>query len=282
VLFRSPFLAQTAERIAKAQASRGAEWGTGSRNLLARVRQVIPLILPLFLISLRRAETMALAMDARGYATVNRRTSMLIMRFTWKDGVAILFGVLAWHASPTDHAPEDMLNRVAETFQVITGLVETNGGIVAEVASDTFKAVFGALVASEDHAVHACNTALAIRDAVDQPAPELIHGLSMSLGVYTDQLLVDSPSSAVRIDSRDMNPLDEWASLMRWSVAPGAVMVTAPTHALVKDLFEFKPVWVGGFRRGTRRVRTRCTDPVPDKTRGRRAQETQQIRRPRA
>ncbi|MHB1118560.1 MAG: energy-coupling factor transporter transmembrane component T family protein [Bellilinea sp.] len=90
-----PFLAQTAERIAKAQASRGAEWGTGSRNLLARVRQVIPLILPLFLISLRRAETMALAMDARGYATVNRRTSMLIMRFTWKDGVAILFGVLA-------------------------------------------------------------------------------------------------------------------------------------------------------------------------------------------
>ncbi|MHB8934008.1 MAG: energy-coupling factor transporter transmembrane component T, partial [Bellilinea sp.] len=69
--------------------------GTGSRNRLARVRQVIPLILPLFLISLRRAETMALAMDARGYATVNRRTSMLIMRFTWKDGVAILFGVLA-------------------------------------------------------------------------------------------------------------------------------------------------------------------------------------------
>lgn len=90
-----PFLAQTAERIAKAQASRGAEWGTGSRNLLARVRQVVPLILPLFLISLRRAETMALAMDARGYATVSRRTSMLIMHFTWKDGAAILFGVLA-------------------------------------------------------------------------------------------------------------------------------------------------------------------------------------------
>lgn len=90
-----PFLAQTAERIAKAQASRGAEWGTGSRNLLARIRQFIPLILPLFLISLRRAETMALAMDARGYATVSRRTSMLVMHFTWKDGLAILLGLLA-------------------------------------------------------------------------------------------------------------------------------------------------------------------------------------------
>lgn len=90
-----PFLAQTAERIAKAQASRGAEWGTGSRNLFARVRQFIPLILPLFLTSLNRAETMALAMDARGYDTITRRTSMVVMRFTWKDGIAVLLGLLA-------------------------------------------------------------------------------------------------------------------------------------------------------------------------------------------
>jgi energy-coupling factor transport system permease protein len=90
-----PFLAQSAERIAKAQASRGAEWGTGKGGLLARTRQLIPLVLPLFLTSLRRAETMALAMDARGYDTVSRRTSMIVMHFTWKDGLAILLGVLA-------------------------------------------------------------------------------------------------------------------------------------------------------------------------------------------
>lgn len=90
-----PFLAQTAERIAKAQASRGAEWGTGSHNLLARIRQFIPLILPLFLTSLTRAETMALAMDARGYDTITRRTSLVVMHFTWKDGIAVLLGLLA-------------------------------------------------------------------------------------------------------------------------------------------------------------------------------------------
>ncbi len=80
-----PFLAQAAERIAKAQASRGAEWGTRKGNLFQRVRQVIPLILPLFLTSLRRAETMALAMDARGYGSSKNRTSMFVMHFTWKD-----------------------------------------------------------------------------------------------------------------------------------------------------------------------------------------------------
>lgn len=90
-----PFLAQAAERIAKAQASRGADWGTRKGGLLARTRQVLPLMLPLFLTSLRRAETMALAMDARGYATVTRRTSMQVMHFTWKDGLAILVGAAA-------------------------------------------------------------------------------------------------------------------------------------------------------------------------------------------
>lgn len=87
-----PFLAIAAERIAKAQASRGAEWGVRKGNVFQRVRQVIPLIVPLFLTSLRRAETMALAMDARAYGSTPRRTSMYIMHFAWKDAAALLLG----------------------------------------------------------------------------------------------------------------------------------------------------------------------------------------------
>jgi len=85
-----PFLAQSAERIAKAQASRGAEWSGKSRGLMGRVRQVIPLIIPLFTTSLRRAETMALAMDARAYGYQTNRTSMTEFSFTWRDGLFIL------------------------------------------------------------------------------------------------------------------------------------------------------------------------------------------------
>lgn len=85
-----PFLAQAAERIAKAQASRGAEWGTRKGGLLARTRQLIPLIVPLFMISLQRAETMALAMDARGYGSMPQRSSMIVLRFGWLDALTIL------------------------------------------------------------------------------------------------------------------------------------------------------------------------------------------------
>ncbi|GAP09858.1 ABC-type cobalt transport system, permease component CbiQ [Bellilinea caldifistulae] len=90
-----PFLAMAAERIAKAQASRGAEWGVRKGNIFQRVRQVIPLIVPLFLTSLRRAETMALAMDARAYGSTPQRTSMYTMQFQFKDAVAIIFGAVS-------------------------------------------------------------------------------------------------------------------------------------------------------------------------------------------
>lgn len=85
-----PFLAQSAERIAKAQASRGAEWGVKSRGLLSRAKQVIPLIIPLFTTSLRRAETMALAMDSRAYGVNKNRTSLMEFSFSWRDALFVL------------------------------------------------------------------------------------------------------------------------------------------------------------------------------------------------
>ncbi len=89
-----PFLAQSAERIAKAQASRGASWGTRSGGPISRVRQAFPLLVPLFLNGLRRAEALALAMEARGYGNRAQHTSMLELHFRVRDGLAIVGGLL--------------------------------------------------------------------------------------------------------------------------------------------------------------------------------------------
>ena len=85
-----PLLALEAERIAKAQASRGAEWGAGRGGLLKRARQALPVIVPLFLVSLQRAETMALAMEARGYRGDAPRTSLIRLRYRGPDALALL------------------------------------------------------------------------------------------------------------------------------------------------------------------------------------------------
>ncbi len=91
-----PLLAREAERIAKAQASRGADWGTGRGSILRRVRQLFPLLIPLFLIGLQRAEQLALAMVARGYQSRGQRSSMVELHFTRADTLAVLLtGILS-------------------------------------------------------------------------------------------------------------------------------------------------------------------------------------------
>jgi energy-coupling factor transport system permease protein len=88
-----PFLAQSVERIAKAQAARGADWGSGNGGLINRTRQVIPMIVPLFVTSLRRAENLALAMDARGYGSGPKYSSMIVFHFKPKDAGALLLAL---------------------------------------------------------------------------------------------------------------------------------------------------------------------------------------------
>jgi energy-coupling factor transport system permease protein len=90
-----PQLAQSAERIAKAQAARGVDWGGPSGNLIQRTRRIMPMIIPLFLTSLRRAEILALAMDARAYGDSLRRTALVEMHFRWVDTLALQLGLAA-------------------------------------------------------------------------------------------------------------------------------------------------------------------------------------------
>lgn len=90
-----PMLAQSAERIAKAQASRGADWDNPKGNLLVRIRQVTPVIIPLFLASLHRAENMALAMDARAYGSSPERTSLVELHFTPQDALLAVTALAA-------------------------------------------------------------------------------------------------------------------------------------------------------------------------------------------
>jgi energy-coupling factor transport system permease protein len=84
-----PLLAQTAERIAKAQASRGADWSMRG-GPIQRARRMAPMLVPLFVTSLRRAENLALAMDARAYGSGTPRTSMTVLQFRRADFFALL------------------------------------------------------------------------------------------------------------------------------------------------------------------------------------------------
>ncbi|NOZ62061.1 MAG: energy-coupling factor transporter transmembrane protein EcfT [Calditrichaeota bacterium] len=85
-----PILLEEADRIQKAQMSRGA---TFEGNLIQRIKSVIPLLIPLFISVFRRADDLALAMDARCYVGGKNRSSYKILKMTRRDLIAALLTV---------------------------------------------------------------------------------------------------------------------------------------------------------------------------------------------
>ncbi|HMM32300.1 MAG TPA: energy-coupling factor transporter transmembrane component T [Clostridia bacterium] len=83
-----PTLLEEADKIMKAQLSRGADFETG--GLVKRAKSMIPIIVPLFVSAFRRADELAMAMESRCYHGGEGRTRMKQLKFCASDGVAAL------------------------------------------------------------------------------------------------------------------------------------------------------------------------------------------------
>ncbi|MEG0291743.1 MAG: energy-coupling factor transporter transmembrane component T [Anaerovoracaceae bacterium] len=84
-----PTLLEETDKIMKAQQARGADFETG--NIFNRAKQLIPILVPLFISAFRIAQEMAMAMEARCYCGGENRTRMNGMKFQRRD---IIFSVL--------------------------------------------------------------------------------------------------------------------------------------------------------------------------------------------
>lgn len=87
-----PILMEEADRIMKAQLARGADFEKGS--LIKRAKGVIPILVPLFISSFRRANDLALAMEARCYHGGEGRTKMYPLSYSKRDRLAYIFIIL--------------------------------------------------------------------------------------------------------------------------------------------------------------------------------------------
>ena len=90
-----PILMGEAERIMRAQASRGADFGTGRHNFIRRFRRMLPLFVPLFILSLQHAQNLAEAMESRCYMGGSGRTQLIQLRTERQDFIALIIGILA-------------------------------------------------------------------------------------------------------------------------------------------------------------------------------------------
>ncbi|MBD5069006.1 MAG: energy-coupling factor transporter transmembrane protein EcfT [Lactobacillus sp.] len=84
-----PTLMDETTKIMNAQRSRGGDFSEGS--LVKRIKAVIPLLIPLFVSALTRAEDLATAMEARGYRGGEGRTKYRRQIWQLKDTVSLVF-----------------------------------------------------------------------------------------------------------------------------------------------------------------------------------------------
>jgi energy-coupling factor transport system permease protein len=104
-----PEVFATAQRVKEAQEARGLVWEEG--GLLTRLKRHLPLLAPIFLLTLRRSQTMAWALETRGFQMLPQRTYLLEIRMAPRDWLALglagalLAGFVAMHLAGWDRIP---------------------------------------------------------------------------------------------------------------------------------------------------------------------------------
>ena len=83
-----PTLMDDTIRIMNAQKARGVDFGEG--NIIQKVRSIIPILIPLFASSFKRADALAIAMEARGYQGGEGRTKYRRLSWNSRDTLSII------------------------------------------------------------------------------------------------------------------------------------------------------------------------------------------------
>ena len=87
-----PILMEETDKIMKAQMARGADFESGS--IINRAKSLVPLLVPLFISAFRRANDLAMAMEARCYRGGDGRTKMKPLIYKKRDRIAYLVIVI--------------------------------------------------------------------------------------------------------------------------------------------------------------------------------------------
>ena len=87
-----PILIEETNKIMKAQMARGADFEHG--GLIKKARNMVPLLVPLFVSAFRRANDLALAMEARCYSSGKKRTKLNPLKYKRRDAIAYIVIIL--------------------------------------------------------------------------------------------------------------------------------------------------------------------------------------------
>jgi class 3 adenylate cyclase/tetratricopeptide (TPR) repeat protein len=145
-----------------------------------------------------------------------------------------------------DRDPEQAQALFGPVIEAMMEAVHRYEGTVNRVLGDGIMALFGAPIASEDHAVHACYAALRMQENVKRYAEQVRqhHGtlLAIRVGLNSGEILVRIIGDDLHMDYATVGQTVHLAARMEQMASPGSVFTTAETVRLAEGYVDVKPL----------------------------------------
>jgi len=133
--------------------------------------------------------------------------------------------------------PEAAMQQLDPAVKAMTDAVTRAGGVVNRVEGDGVMALFGAPIASEDHAIQACLAAMAMLDNIARSDPSIAIRIGIASG---DVVIRQTGYDASDWDAVGITP--HLARRMEQQASPGTVLLTAATARLVRGSADLVPL----------------------------------------
>jgi len=161
--------------------------------------------------------------------------------------VTVLFADVANYTSISEKLdPEEVHQLMDGCFKLLMDEIHRYEGTIDKFTGDGIMALFGAPVASEDHAQRACYAALAIQRALteygEKVKEECRMEFKMRIGLNSGPVIVGSIGNDLRMDYTVIGDTINLASRMESMAKPGAIFVSTDTYKMTRDFFKFTPL----------------------------------------
>jgi len=162
-----------------------------------------------------------------------------------RKSVTVLFADVVNYTSIAERLdPEEVHEIMDGCFKILMGEIHRLEGSVNQFTGDGVMALFGAPLAIEDHAGHACRAALGIQKSLAEYGKKIAmqYGLRFSLriGLNSGPVMVGAIGDDLRMDYTAVGDTTNLAARMESMAEPGTILVTNNTFKLARDFFRFE------------------------------------------
>ena len=137
--------------------------------------------------------------------------------------------------------PEEALEVLGPVLQVLMDAIHQHDGFVNQVRGDGVMALFGAPIATEDHAIQACRAAIAMQAGIDELNRKRTGDIALRVGMNSGQVVIHSIGSNLVMNYDAVGKTVHLAARMEELAGPGAIMLTAATYRLAKGFIAAVP-----------------------------------------